>query len=79
MVEIVPAKKQIRIYKPDQYSKNEEFYEKYALGLEVLTAKYDKIMAQPTPYKQFLHAPEMIVYIKKKPIRIATTIREIRT
>ena len=78
LVEIHPAKKQIHIYKPDRFSKNEEFYEKYALGQEVLTAKYDKIMAQPTPYRQFLHAPEMIVYIKKKPIRITTTIREIK-
>jgi hypothetical protein len=78
LVEIHPSKKQIHIYKPDRFSKNEEFYEKYALGVEVLTAKYDKIMAQPTSYKHYLHAPEMIVYIKKKPIRIATTIREIK-
>ena len=41
-------------------------------------AKYDKIIVQPVSYKQFLHAPEMIIVIKKKPIRIATTIREIK-
>jgi hypothetical protein len=78
LVEIHPAKKQIHIYKPDRFSKNEEFYEKYALGQEVLTAKYDKIMAQLTPYKQFLHATQMIVNIKKKPIRIKTTMRQIK-
>ena len=79
LVEINPAKKQIHIYKPDRFSKNEEFYEKYALGQEVLTATYDKIIVQPVAYKGYFHAPEMIMVIKKKPIRIATTIREIRT
>lgn len=78
LVEIHPAKKQIHIYKPDRFSKNEEFYEKYSLGQEVLTAKYDKIIVQPVAYKQFLHAPEMIVIIKKKPIRIASAIREMK-
>lgn len=78
LVEIHPAKKQIHIYKPDRFSKNEEFYEKYALGQEVLTATYDKIIVQPAAYKSYLHAPEMIIVIKKKPIRIATTIREIK-
>jgi hypothetical protein len=79
LVEIHPAKKQIHIYKPDRFSKNEEFYEKYSLGQPVLTATYDKIIVQPVAYKHYLHAPEMIIIIKKKPIRIATTIREIRT
>jgi hypothetical protein len=79
LVEIHPAKKLLHIYKPDRFSKNEEFYEKYSLGQEVLTATYDKIIVQPAAYKGYLHAPEMIAYIKKKPIRITTTIREIRT
>ena len=78
LVEIYPSKKQIVVYKPDRFSKNEEFYEKYSLGQEVLTARYDKIIVQPTAYKQLLHAPEMIVIVKKKPIRIATTIKEMR-
>jgi hypothetical protein len=78
LVEIHPVKKEISIYKPDRFSKNEEFYEKYSLGQLVLSAKYDKIIVQPAAYKGYLHAPEMIVYIKKKPIRIATTIREIK-
>jgi hypothetical protein len=79
LAEINPSKKQIHIYKPDRFSKNEEFYEKYALGQLVLTATYDKIIVQPVAYKGYLHAPEMIVIIKRKPIRVATTIREIRT
>ena len=78
LVEIHPAKKLLHIYKPDRFSKNEEFYEKYSLGQEVLTATYDKIIVQPSAYKGYFHAPEMIVVIKKKPIRIATTIREIK-
>ena len=32
LLEVIPEKKIISIYKPDKYSKNEEFYEKYALG-----------------------------------------------
>jgi len=78
LVEINPAKKEIHIYKPDRFSKHEEFYEKYSLGQLVLTSKYDKIIVQPVAYKHYLHAPEMIIVIKKKPIRIATTIREIK-
>jgi len=78
LVEINPAKKEIHIYKPDRFSKHEEFYEKYSLGQLVLTSKYDKIIVQPAAYKHYLHAPEMIIVIKKKPIRIATTIREIK-
>ena len=78
LVEIHPAKKQIHIYKPDRFSKDEEFYEKYSLGQEVLTAKYDKIIIQPVAYKGYFHAPEMIVVIKKRPIRIASAIREMK-
>jgi hypothetical protein len=76
LVEIYPNKKQIVVYKPDRFSKNEEFYEKYSLGQEVLTATYDKIIVKPTAYKKFLHSQGMIVVIKKKPILIATTIKE---
>ena len=34
----------LTIYKPDKYSKNEEFYEKYALGKVVFTAKNAEII-----------------------------------
>ena len=32
LVEIIKKQKIVSIYKPDKYSKNEEFYEKYSLG-----------------------------------------------
>ena len=77
LVEINPGKK-IRIYKPDQLSKNEEFYEKYALGQEILSITYRALLFKkaPTAYKQFLYSPEMIVVLKDTQIRIATTIRQ---
>jgi hypothetical protein len=37
-------KKDITIYKPDKISKDEEFYEKYALGKIVFTAKNAEII-----------------------------------
>ena len=77
LAEIIPNKKQIRIYKPDRFSKNEEFYEKYALGQEVLSATYSSLLFTKAPiaYKQFLYVPEMIIVVKKKQIRVSTTIR----
>ena len=37
-------KKDLTIYKPDKISKDEEFYEKYALGKVVFTAKNAEII-----------------------------------
>ena len=37
-------KNNLTIYKPDKYSKDEEFYEKYALGKVVFTAKNAEII-----------------------------------
>ena len=83
LVEIAPNKKQLTVYKPDQYSKSEEFYERYVLGETVLTTKYDKLFfkAHPVAYRrmkgapELLYATEMVVVIKKKQIRISTHIQ----
>ena len=74
---LVEVDKKISIYKPDKYSKNENFYEKYSLGELVLETKYDEIFVNPVSFKKFLFAPEMIVKIKKKYLIISTNIKEI--
>lgn len=83
LVEINPNKKQLTVYKPDQYSKSEEFYEKYVLGETMLTTKYDKLFFKehPIAYRriagapELLYATEMAIVIKKKQIRISTRIQ----
>lgn len=83
LVEIMPNKKQLTIYKPDRYSAREEFYEKYVLGEIVLTTKYDKLFFKdhPIAYRritgapELLYATEMVIVIKKKQIRISTRIQ----
>jgi hypothetical protein len=77
LVEILPKKKEISIYMPDTFSKNEEFYEKYALGRLVVKAKYSAISCSPVPYKGYLYAPELIVKIKNKEYMITNKIKEI--
>ena len=77
LVEILPKKKEISIYMPDTFSKNEEFYEKYALGRLVIKAKYDTIKASPVPYKGYLYASELVVKIKNKEFSITNKIKEI--
>lgn len=54
LVEVIPDKKIISIYKPDKYSKNEEFYEKYSLGELIMTSKFNSIIfrKKPVPYTQ---------------------------
>jgi len=44
LVELQKKTKDIIIYKPDKYSKDEEFYEKYALGKVVIKAKNAEII-----------------------------------
>jgi hypothetical protein len=78
LLEVTPKKKIISIYKPDKYSKNEEFYEKYSLGKEVITTKYDNIIFSKTPveYKHYLFVPEITLKIKNKYLVISKSIRE---
>jgi hypothetical protein len=69
--------KKINVYKPDTYSKGEEFYERYLLGQKVLETSYSKILFKdPIPYKKHLYVPEIIV-IKNKSVLIQNRIQEI--
>lgn len=70
--------KKITVYKPDEYSKGEDFYERYSLGQKVLETNYSNIFSKnPVPYKKHLYVPELIVVIKKKNILIKNRIQEI--
>ena len=83
LVEIDQKKKQLTIYKPDQYSKGEDFYERYVLGEKIITTKYDKLLFKEAPiaYRDVKYAPkllyasEMIVVIKKKQLHVSTRIQ----
>ena len=76
LVEVTPKK--IHVYRPDAYSKKEEFYERYSLGQKVMETTYSDILFKKSPisFKDHLHVPEMIV-IKKKPFLIKNRIEEI--
>jgi hypothetical protein len=81
LVEIEPKK--LTIYKPDRHSKQEDFYEQYVLGEVVLSTPYDKILFTKAPiaYRRVMDAPnllyamEMNIVVKKKQIRVSTSIR----
>jgi len=77
LVEILPKKKQISIYKPDKYSKNEEFYEKYSLGQLLITTNYNEIICEkkPIPYKDFLFTPKLIFKIKNNYLCVSNTLK----
>jgi hypothetical protein len=77
LVEIIPKKKQISIYKPDKYSKNEEFYEKYSLGKLLIKTKYNEIIFEkkPVPYKDFLYVPKLIIKIKNNYLYVSKTLK----
>lgn len=68
LVEINKKTKEIAVYAPDAYSKNEEFYERYSLGKLLIKAKYTEIgfSKKPVPYKKFAHVPSMSVKIRGK-------------
>ena len=79
LLEVIPDKKIISIYKPDKYSKHEESYEKYALGEMIMTTKCNNILfiKNPISYKNHLFVPILIVKIKNKYFVISNTISEI--
>lgn len=79
LIEIIKKKKMISCYKPDIYSKNEEFYEKYSLGEQLIDSKYNDIIfiKKPIPYKNHLYVPEIILKIKNKYFLISNKIEEI--
>ena len=74
-------KKDLTIYKPDKYSKDEEFYEKYALGKIVFTAKNAEIIftQNVVSYKKEKYTPELIIRIKDKYILVNKTIKKLKT
>jgi hypothetical protein len=78
LVEIIKKQKKIIIYKPDKYSQNETFYEKYSLGKLLIQTKYDNIIfvKKPVPYKKNLFVPEIIFKIKNKYLIVSKTIKE---
>jgi len=78
LLEVIPDKKIISIYKPDKYSKNEEFYEKYALGEMIITTKFNNIIfsKNPVSYKNHLFVPIIILNIKNKYFVVSETISE---
>jgi hypothetical protein len=79
LLEVIPDKKIISIYKPDKYSKNEDFYEKYALGEMIITTKFNNIVfsKNPVSYKNNLFVPIIILKIKNKCFSVSNTISEI--
>ena len=79
LLEVIPDKKIISIYKPDKYSKNEDFYEKYALGEMIITTKFNNIVfsKNPVSYKNNLFVPIIILKIKNKYFSVSNTISEI--
>jgi hypothetical protein len=69
LVEINKNKKQVAVYTPDKFSKNEEFYEKYSLGKKILDEKYDSIvfLDKPIPYiMRSVLLPQLIINVKGK-------------
>ena len=71
----------LTIYKPDKYSKNEEFYEKYALGKVVFTAKNAEIIftQNTVSYKTEKYTPELIIRTKDKYILVNKNIKKLKT
>ena len=78
LIEVITKQKIINIYKPDKYSKNEDFYEKYSLGKLLTQTTYNDIIfvKKPVSYKNFLFSPEMIFSIKNKYLIVSKTIKE---
>jgi hypothetical protein len=74
-------KNNLTIYKPDKYSKNEEFYEKYALGKVVFSAKNAEIIFTQNivSYKKKKYTPELIIKSNDKYILVNKNIKKLKT
>jgi hypothetical protein len=74
-------KKDLTIYKPDKISKDEEFYEKYALGKIVFTAKNAEIIftQNTVSYKKEKYTPEVIIRANNKYILVNKNIKKLKT
>jgi hypothetical protein len=74
-------KNNLTIYKPDKISKNEEFYEKYALGKVVFTAKNVEIIFTQnvvSTHKIYKYTPELIVRANDKYILVNKNIKKLK-
>lgn len=80
LIEVSKKRKEISIYKPDKYSKDEEFYEKYSLGELLLTSAYDDIIftKNTVAYKKHKYTPEIIIKIKNKYILVSEKISKLK-
>ena len=80
LVEVSKKTKQVSIYKPDKYSKDEEFYEKYSLGKLVWTSSYEDIVftKKTVAYKKQKYTPEIIIKAKNKYILVAEKIIQLK-
>jgi hypothetical protein len=79
LIEVIPKKNILSIYKPDKYSINEEFYEKYALGKHLITINYNDIIfvKKPISYKKYYYyLPKIIIKFKNKYLFVSKTIKE---
>ena len=75
-------KNNLIIYKPDKYSKDEEFYEKYALGKVVFTAKNAEIIFTQnivSTHKIYKYTPELIIRTNDKYILVNKNIKKLKT
>lgn len=81
LVELQKKTKDLTIYKPDKYSKDEEFYEKYALGKVVIKVKNAEIIFTQNviSYKKEKYTPELIIRANDKYILVNNTIKKLKT
>ena len=78
---LVEINKNITVYKPDKYSKNEDPYEKYSLGEIILQTSFDSVIYKGLtkynipgyPIKAYI-TPEIIIRIKDKYISISNKL-----
>ena len=70
-------RKDLTIYKSDKISKDEEFYEKYALGKVVFMAKNAEIIftQNTVSYKKEKYTPELIIRANDKYILVNKNIK----
>lgn len=84
LIEIDTKNKNLQIYTPDKYSKNEDFYEKYYLGKKVLDTKYKNVIfcEKPVSYKLktgLKYVCELILNIDNKYYLVSKDIKMIKS
>jgi len=75
LVTIHPQIKEIAIYKPDHFSKNKEFYEKYSLGKVVMKETYDKIYLPPITFYKYNFVSSLAFKTNNRNILVSTKIK----